>query len=147
MSKVQIRHNNITICLILSLPYFAAKTALMHWGIKSNRHLNVLYAVVSDTKMASTDLSLVTCEVSPPWIGVLCTAHPTDARLYWDLGNLACWTPQTRCCAYQTTPESLLLCGRGHYPAGRGHSCQGTCFPWKGVHDLQKYLVRWYMSK
>ncbi len=28
------------------------------------------------------------CEVRPPWIGLVCAAHPTDAGLDLDLGNL-----------------------------------------------------------
>ena len=36
----------------------------------------------------TTALSLVNCEVGPPWIGLVCPAHPTNARLDWDLGNL-----------------------------------------------------------
>ncbi len=99
-------------------------------------------AVVSGTKMLAADpLSLVSWEVGPPWIGLVCSSHPTDARLDWDLGNSeAKSTPQTHCWAPKTIPEPFLLCGRAHYPAEKGHSHWGIPFPWKGVHGLQQYL-------
>ncbi|KAK3548639.1 hypothetical protein QTP70_015941, partial [Hemibagrus guttatus] len=28
------------------------------------------------------------CELGPPWIGLVCLAHPTDAQLDYDLGNM-----------------------------------------------------------
>ena len=56
-------------------------------------------------------------------------------------------TPQSHCCAAQTIPEPVLLCGTVHYPAETGHSHQGVPFPRMGVHGLQQCLGRWYVSK
>ena len=43
-------------------------------------------------------------------------------------------------------PEALLLCGREHYPAGRGHCHQGIPFPWKGGHGLEQCLGSCYLQ-
>ncbi len=35
-----------------------------------------------------TPLNPASCEVGPPWIRFVGPAHPADAQLDWDLGNL-----------------------------------------------------------
>lgn len=55
--------------------------------------------------LATDPLSPVSCELEPPWIRLVCPAHPKDASLDWDLAKS---TPQT-CCAHQTIPEPFLL--------------------------------------
>ena len=117
-------------------PPFAAKTALTPWTPLDPWRC----AVVSGTKMLAADpLSPVSCQVGPPWIGIVCPAHPTDDQLEWDLGNLeAKSTPQTCCYAPQTIPEPFLLCGTTCYPAERGHNHRGIPFPWKSLNGLQQ---------
>jgi len=118
-SHTPIRHNNVT--NIVLVPILLPKQP---WPVKARTPLDPWrYVVVSGTKMLAADpLSPVSCEVGPPWIGIVCSEHPTDARLDWDLKAKS--TPQTHCCAPQTIPETFLLCGRVHYPAERGHSHQ-----------------------
>ena len=138
-----IMHNIMTTCLILCWSLFCCQNSPDPSSMDSTRPLKVCCG----TKMFVTDpLSPGNCEVGPPWIGPVCPAHPTDAQLDWDLGNLeAKSTPQTRGCAPQTSPEPFLLCGTAHYPADRGHSHHGILFPWK-EHSLQQCLGRGYMS-
>ena len=126
-----IRHNIMTTCLMLCWSPFAAKAA---WPVEaSTRPLKVCW---------HQHISPVNWEVGPLWIGLVCPAHLTDARLDWDLENLeAKSTPQTRGCAPQTIPEPFLLCSTVHCPADRGHSNQGILFPWKGAHGLQQCLA------
>lgn len=44
------------------------------------------YAVTKT--LAANHSSPLDCEVEPPWIDLTGPAHPTDAQLYWELGNL-----------------------------------------------------------
>lgn len=38
--------------------------------------------MLSHTKVSAADpVSPLSCEVGPPWIGLACPAHPTDAQL------------------------------------------------------------------
>lgn len=71
----------------------------------------------SGTSMLAPDpLSPICCDVEHPWIRLVCPAHPTDAKLDEDQGNLdAKTTPDTCCCDPQTV----------HYPAEGGHSHRG----------------------
>ena len=93
---------------------------------------------LSGTKLLAVALLSPVRKLGPPWIGLVCPAHPTDSQLNSDLGNLeAKSTPPTRCCVPQTIPEPFLLCGMVHYPAERGHSQQGIPFSAKGVHGLK----------
>ncbi len=111
---IPIRHNIMTTFLILCWSSFCCQNSL-----DPSRH-----------GLHYTPEGPVSCEVGPPWVGLICSAHPTDARLDRYLGNLeAKSTPQTRCCAPQTITEPFLLCSRVHYPAERGHSHQGISFP------------------
>ncbi len=87
-------------------------------------------AVVSGTKMlAANPLSPVSWEVGPPWMGLVCSAHPTDAWLDWDLGNYdAKSTPQARCCAPQTIFalwHGALSCWKRPQPPGNMVSMKG----------------------
>ena len=96
--------------------------------------------------LAADPLSPVSWEVGPPWIPLVCPAHPPDARLDCDLES----------CEAKSTPWTVVLLkpflyhvcfvAGGHYPAERCHCHQGIPFPWTRVHGLQQSLGRWYMS-
>ena len=91
---------NMLFIIIVSVPVFSAKPALTHRGMASTLKV---WSGIWHQEVSSRTLRPVTCEVGPTWIGVVCLAHPTGARLDWHLGNLeAKSTPQTRCCALQT---------------------------------------------
>ncbi len=65
-------------------PTFASKTSLTHWGTDSTRPLKVCCGIWHQNVSSR---SFKSCKLQG-WIGLVCSAHPTDARLDWDLGNL-----------------------------------------------------------
>ncbi len=73
----------------------AAKTALMHQGMDSTRPLSVSCSIWQQD-ISSISFKSCTLYGEPPWIGFVHPAHPIDAQLDWDLGNLkATSTPWT----------------------------------------------------
>lgn len=75
-----ISHNIMSTCLILCWSVFAAKTALIRQGIDCTRQMKV--------SCGTNSFSPVSCNMRRPWILVVCPAHPSNARLDWDLWNL-----------------------------------------------------------
>jgi len=100
--------------------------------------------VVSGTKTSVADSSSpVSCEVEPLWIGLVGPAHPTDAQSDWDLENLeARGTPWTLHHVPQTIHEQCVQCGRGHYPAERGHCHEGQRHGPLAQDDEARYSCR-----
>ena len=83
-----ITHITMTTCLILCWSHFCCQKS----SDPSNYRLPLeswRCAVLSVTKIFAADLlSLVSCEVWPPRIRIVCPDCPTDGRSDWDLGNL-----------------------------------------------------------
>lgn len=80
--------------------------------------------------------------MGPPWIGLVCPAHPTDAPLEWDVGNTS-----NSLMFSSNRLWTILHWWRAHCVAERGHSHQLISHLWKGAHGLQQYWGRWYLSK
>lgn len=93
---IPIRHNIITTCLIMLFPFIFKKSIVIHIQ-DSTRPLKV-FCGIWHHRYHISNRSFKSCKlwVEPPWIGLLCPAHPTDVQLDWDLGNMELKsTPQT----------------------------------------------------
>ncbi len=98
--------------------------------------------------LAADPVSPVSCEVGPPWIGLVFQHIPQmlNGIEIWGI-----WRPSQHLglssCFSNQNPEQFLQCGRARYPADRDHCHQGVLLPWKGGLFLQQCLGRWYVSK
>lgn len=80
------------------------------------------------------------------WGGIkpVCSAHTTEARFDWEMGNLeASSTPQTQiCCGLLTVPEQVWLCGMSHYPVCKmPHPSKNTVSLQKCFGDVKENII------
>lgn len=117
-------------------PPFESRTALTRGGRDSTRPLKVC---CGGTKTwAAGPLSPESCEVGPPWVGLVYPAHPIEARWHWDLGNLeAKWTPWHRGCVPQTILavwQDASSCCKRPLPLGSTVSMERSAWPLTALH-------------
>lgn len=74
-------------------------TALIHQGTDFTRPLKVCSGICTKSSAAAP----ATCEVGPPWNGLICPAHPTDGQIDQDLGI---WIWRLSC----NSSEKTLTC-------------------------------------
>ena len=102
--------------------------------------------MVSGTKTLAADpLNPVNCEVEPPWIGLVCPAHPTEVRL-----DLGIWRPSQNLelVAFLIPFLKQFFFVEGYISLLKDATAiRDYSFHEKGVHALQQSLSRWYMSK
>lgn len=141
-----IRYTIVTTCLILRFPLFPAKWVLNLVRRDSTGYLKVF----SSTRNQDVfNRSSQCCQLG----GGFCIYHKclSSTSQRFSVG-LSCekFGGQISNLLYnllsRTIPQPFLLCGRVHYPVGRGHTIREQHVH-ERVYSLQRCLGRWYVSK
>lgn len=116
-----LKQDNAGICLVLKLPRPHSDQASIELGLG----------------LKSVDLTPVGCEVRPPWTG-FSTAHPMDAKSYWDLGSFGIRLTTPWALRHFSSTHSWMIflvwfCCQQVMPKHWGGALDG-CYASKNIH-------------